>query len=380
MVGDAASRRGFTLIELLVVVGIISILAAIVLPNYTKLKEKAKEAEGKASIHNIQLSLERFAVDNQGEYPPYLIGGDNTALVMHYGAKERRSVDFIEIPEQHTSDPLIRTGYLDSYAANPFVRNPQAVQRLQADVGDPLRSSAPDGREFGTRFGAQSNLIGQTLCEARYIFWLYHDQETDERINEPTWANIQYKFYDIWGGTQRRRAHLPGSFMYKVIGEIVAQSDSAGDRENVKVDDQDTYVPKSNLEEATYPVSLTNYVLSTWGGYRTKGLDILGEEPLVIFSFANTRRVGIAESQFIYDPSSGRYELAPARTVDKFMLLGVPSWTRGVNRSHVGPLWGSPYGPSNHEEEQLTVGNANGYRDGLIMVLTAGENSAMSPQ
>lgn len=366
------TRRGFTLIELMVVVVIIAILVAIVLPSYIKIKDKAKEAESKAAIHNIQLDLERFGVDNEGEYPPYLIGGDNHALVVRIGDDQKQTTRFYEIDPAQCTDPLIRAGYKASYPINPFVRNALAVQQLQAAVGDPLRSSLSDGQRLGTRFGAQSNLMGQCLCESRYVDWLYYDQEAQERIRVPTWSNIQYEFYDVWGGTTRRRAWLPGSFLYKVCGEIVAQPDGAHNRDYVKVDGEKAIVPHNNRDEATYPVSLSDYVLSAWGGYRTRGLDLLGEEPLVIFSFPGTRRVSTAASQFIFDPSTGRHELAPYEAVDLYTLLGIPPWTRGVNRSHIGPLWGSPYGPSMRDEEQLSVGNANGYNDALILVLTAG--------
>ena len=146
-----AVRGGFTLIELVMVVVIIGILAAIVLPNYIKIKDKAKEAESKAAIHNIQLDLERSAVDNEGEYPPYLIGGDNRAQLVEIGNDKRRTLRLVDIEPSRCADPLIRGGYKDSYPTNPFVRQPEAVLRLQVAAGDPLRSSFSDGQEYGTR-------------------------------------------------------------------------------------------------------------------------------------------------------------------------------------------------------------------------------------
>jgi prepilin-type N-terminal cleavage/methylation domain-containing protein len=66
-----ARRVGFTLVELLVVIAIITVLVAIVLPVYSRARERARQSACMANLQQIAMAVRMYRMD-QGHYPgPY---------------------------------------------------------------------------------------------------------------------------------------------------------------------------------------------------------------------------------------------------------------------------------------------------------------------
>jgi type II secretion system protein G len=98
------NEKGFTLVELMIVVVIIGILASIAIPNFISMQHRAREATVKSNMHQIQVSLEDFSVQNDGAYP---------------------TADADALPSGQTLRDVCPTR---DYPANPYTKLPSVIQ------------------------------------------------------------------------------------------------------------------------------------------------------------------------------------------------------------------------------------------------------------
>ena len=71
-------RRGFTLIELLVVIAIIAILAAILFPVFSKVRENARRASCISNLKQLSLAFVQYTQDSDELLPDSAKGGNTT--------------------------------------------------------------------------------------------------------------------------------------------------------------------------------------------------------------------------------------------------------------------------------------------------------------
>jgi type IV pilus assembly protein PilA len=166
-------RRGFTLIELMVVIAIIIILAAIAIPNYLKMTERAKKSRLQSDMATLATCLETFKTD-WGTYPVLttaagegvsipasiiyheLAGTDTAATTGHKNTGSATNAVGETNPAGGPCIEYLKAGTLTSMV-NPF----------SAVAGDEIRyRSSTGGTQWilwvDTKIGATANIMYRT--------------------------------------------------------------------------------------------------------------------------------------------------------------------------------------------------------------------------
>jgi prepilin-type N-terminal cleavage/methylation domain-containing protein len=375
------TQRGFTLIELLVVITIIGILAAIALPNYIKAKDKAKEAEVKANCHTLQIALERYSTDYSGVYPKYILGGDTR------GWDERAGCRALTAPGDEDArpprDPLIHFAYVYSYPDNPFVDAGEGITSVIAWTGASL-----DLGDGDIRFGWTGEIMGNTMDDPRYLWTMDPNSP-----GSTTPSRLQYtllpvpqamlgilnnqspnSFYCMGGLPQWSRENLgtsdveaegikafwPGQFFYRSAGNFFVAN-------------------KANVEGAEYEyiwgwpyMRVNKYILGGYGSPRTDGMDVIRLTTLEgqAASTQGGAMSGYISGQTYQDHSNpGRDASHPDYDIE--VNYSNPEVFGGGSR---GIMPQFPY--TDAGSEAWLFGASDGYRDGVILVLTSGSDSA----
>ena len=64
-------KKGFTLIELVIVIVIIGVLAAIAIPNFMHMRQRAREASIQSNMHTLHFAVADFSTMAEGIFPSH---------------------------------------------------------------------------------------------------------------------------------------------------------------------------------------------------------------------------------------------------------------------------------------------------------------------
>lgn len=350
------SQNGFTLVEMLVVITIIGILAALAIPNMTRARNKAKEAEVKANLHSIQAALERFYVDN-AQYPAYIGGGDQGGWYRF----QKRMRDASNEDARWLADPLIEDGYIDiSYPKNPFVNQAQSHNIVRITGGNGNAGSGDP------RFGMGGDIVGNGLDDPRFLSVvtigglptpLDQPRENGDRfpidieLLRLHWINtrigaeenligtLNYRFggnqiIDLNGQPQPVNDWWEGNFFYRSMGDIDMAATVTGGGTGMQV---------HNFRYHKH----STYMLGGYGAKTTAGEDVI-------------RNIMVPGETF-YD-----------KPMDSFpdILVGLPEVYGGGN-AEIHPM----FPPKDIVGNDWLYGAPDGIKDGVVVVLTGSGTS-----
>lgn len=129
-------QRGFTLIELLIVVIILSILAAILIPQFASSTVDAQEAALDANLNGLRSAIELYKVQHNGNYPGAVAatGATCTTGTAGAGAIDTEQAVIDQLTKYSSADGKTCSGADATTPLGPYIR--------KGIPADPIKNSA----------------------------------------------------------------------------------------------------------------------------------------------------------------------------------------------------------------------------------------------
>jgi type IV pilus assembly protein PilA len=157
------SDKGFTLVELLVVIVIISILAAIALPNFMNQTAKAKQSEGKQNVALINKTQTNY----RSEKNTFATKFDDLAVAVLKGGTTDSTTNYVYTLNPSKDSATIAAQSLDS-ALKSYAGG--SVRFVNASSESVIASTICETALPGTAIvSAPSIISGSATCAGGYV-------------------------------------------------------------------------------------------------------------------------------------------------------------------------------------------------------------------
>jgi prepilin-type N-terminal cleavage/methylation domain-containing protein/prepilin-type processing-associated H-X9-DG protein len=223
-------RAAFTLIELLVVIAVISIIAGILFPVFSRAREKGRQAACVSNIRQISLAFKMYSEDFDEQFPPDFsrgegIGFRGDANGMWYVQIQPyiRNLGVLHCPSDNISD-----AFRTSSGCAPALRGDPTLPSLSYGANAVLILSWYDRRYTQFQTVASIPRPAQTLLFADSTEpWAFHIcPETD--ANGVRWSHVAYANgppeceggYHGGHSESRHERHTKGSNLAYVDGHV----------------------------------------------------------------------------------------------------------------------------------------------------------------
>jgi type II secretory pathway pseudopilin PulG len=313
-------------------------------------RDRAKESEAKANLRTIQQAVDRYGSDHSGQYPAYLMGGDKDGWEKCRAITEAASDD-----KRPPKDPLIDENYLAEYPGNPFLDKQSALTAVVAKTG---ASATPGSGDV--RFGYQGNIMGNCLDDPRVLFD-EHGKPTRYEYTmgpggRPDMAVVRSPgpttFYCM-GGLKDGGSYWPGEFFYRGGGDVALS----------------TMNPKGDKYTTIrgWPIAgITHYILGVYGSSHSDGLDVIrltSKAGKKASALPGAER-GVIDGEY-YQDNTNPDRAASSPLFDIQVSYSNPEVMGGGQR---GLMPQFPY--VDFQSKAWLFGAPDGYRDGIILVMT----------